>query len=221
MQKIILRDIEKNEFVKKYLKQADENFSVIGYKEHGIRHAKLVGHISYNVLSFLKYPTRYCEIASIAGFLHDIGNCMGAEGHEMAGALLSIQLLRDMGMNLKEITKVAEAIGTHEERTYSPANPITASVVLGDKTDVHYTRVRKKDPIAFDVHDRVNYACQNAFLKVDKNSKTIALELIIDTKISTVMEYFEIFLSRTLVCQKAAKSLGCKFIIYINDTRFL
>jgi len=218
---IKLKDVEKNELVKKYLKQADENFLAIGYKEHGIRHGRLVSNISYNVLKFLKYPLRDRELAAIAGFLHDIGNCTGIRGHEQAGALLSVRILKDMGMNLDEVAIIAGAIGTHEERLYPPSNPITASVILGDKTDVHHTRVRKKNPSLFDVHDRVNFACQKAFLKVSQEKKNISLELTINTKISTVMEYFEIFLSRTMVCQKASRYLGYNFILYINGERFL
>ncbi len=218
---ITLREVEQNELVKKYLKQADDNFRAIGYKEHGIRHGRLVSNISYNVLKFLKYPMRDRELAAIAGFLHDIGNCTGIKGHEQAGALISVRILKDMGMNLDEVAIIAGAIGTHEERLYPPSNPITASVILGDKTDVHNTRVRKKKPDLFDVHDRVNYACQKAFLKVDYENKDISLELKINTKISTVMEYFEIFLSRTIACQKASRYLGCNFILHINGERFL
>jgi len=223
---INLREVQESPRVKAFLKQADDNFMAIGYKEHGFRHANLAANIARNVLKHLGYQVRENELAGIAGYLHDIGNAVGRNRHAQSGAVLSLHILAEMGMPLGELSQIIRAIGGHEDKEVDPDSAITAAVILGDKTDVHFTRVRslpsKCQPVsAFTTHDRVNLACQRAFLNVDRGAGKISLELTIDTKICSVMEYFEIFLSRVLFCQRAAKYLGHQFVLFINKVKFL
>ncbi len=223
---INLHQMQESPKVKAFLKQADDNFIAIGYKEHGFRHANLSANIARNVLKHLGYSDRESELAGIAGYLHDIGNAIGRNRHAQSGAVLSLHILTEMGMGLEEVSQIIRAIGGHEEKEVDPDSAITAAVILGDKTDVHFTRVRslpgKPQLVStFTTHDRVNYACQRAFLNVDKGAGKISLELTIDTKICSVMEYFEIFLSRVLFCQRAAKYLRHNFVLFINKVKFL
>lgn len=223
---ISLHQVEESPKVKAFLKQADDNFMAIGYKEHGFRHANLAANIARNVLKHLGYSKREIELASIAGYLHDIGNAIGRSRHPQSGAVLSLHILTEMGMGFEEVSQIIRAIGGHEEKEVDPDSAITAAVILGDKTDVHFTRVRilpgKAQLVStFTTHDRVNYACQRAFLNVDKEAGKISLELTIDTKICSVMEYFEIFLFRVLFCQRAAKYLRHNFVLFINRVKFL
>jgi len=223
---INLHQVQESPKIKAFLKQADDNFIAIGYKEHGFRHANLSANIARNVLKHLGYSDRESELAGIAGYLHDIGNAIGRNRHAQSGAVLSLPMLTEMGMGLEEVSQIIRAIGGHEEKDVDPDSAITAAVILGDKTDVHFTRVRslpgKPQLVStFTTHDRVNYACQRAFLNVDKEAGRISLELTIDTKICSVMEYFEIFLSRVLFCQRAAKRLSHNFVLFINKMKFL
>lgn len=185
-----------------------------------------MANIARNVLKHLGYSDRESELSGIAGYLHDIGNAIGRNGHAQSGALLSLQILSQMGMALEEVSRIIRAVGGHEDKEVNPDSAITAAVILGDKTDVHFTRVRsfsgKSQQLStFTTHDRVNLACQRAFLNVDGDAGRISLELTIDTTICSVMEYFEIFLSRVLFCQRAAKYLGHNFVLFINKVKFL
>jgi putative nucleotidyltransferase with HDIG domain len=213
--------IVQNESVDAFLKTADSNFAAIGYKEHGLRHAKLSATIAGNVLKFLDYGDRDVELAWIAAYLHDIGNAIARNDHSQTGAVLALDILQDMQVPYQEIFAIISAIGGHEDRGVAPPSAIAAAVVLADKTDVHRTRVRTDDLLSMDAHDRVNYACQRAFLRVHKETRVISLELTIDTEIVAVMDYFEIFLSRIKFCQKASHTLGCTFEISINNDKFL
>ncbi len=211
--------VRENPRVKAFIRSADQALDAIGYTEHGERHVSLVAHIGYNTLKRLGYPERQAELAAIAGYLHDIGNVVNREHHAQTGALIALRILAELGMPDEEIVEVMGAIGNHHETDGSAISPVSAAVILGDKSDVHRTRVRNPDMIKFDVHDRVNYAVEKSFLNVDESKKEITLELTIDTNISQVMEYFEIFMSRMLICRKAAKFLGTSFGLTVNGNR--
>jgi hypothetical protein len=216
---ITFNQVRDNPRVKSFIRSADSALEVIGYTEHGERHVGLVAHIAFNTLKRLGHPDREAELAAIAGYLHDIGNAVNREVHAQTGAVMAMRILTDMGMPDDEVVKVMGAIGNHHETDGSAISPVAAAVILGDKSDVHRTRVRNPDMIKFDVHDRVNYAVEKSFLNVDEAKKEITLELTIDTKISQVMEYFEIFLTRMLACRKAAIFLGTSFGLTVNGNR--
>jgi uncharacterized protein len=205
--------------VKSFVRIADEALAEIGYTEHGERHVGLVAHIAYNTLKRLGHTEREAELAAIAGYLHDIGNCVNREQHAQTGAVMAMHLLSEMRMPDEELVRVMGAIGNHHENDGDPVSPVAAAVILADKSDVHRTRVRNPDMINFDIHDRVNYAVEKSFLNVDENHKQITLELTIDTGISQVMEYFEIFMTRMLASRKAAKYLGTSFGLTVNGNR--
>jgi metal-dependent HD superfamily phosphatase/phosphodiesterase len=214
-------DVKRDAEVEAFLTKANEYTGVIGYTEHGPRHANLTASIAYNVLRRLGAEERVAQLAAIAAYLHDIGNLVSRANHEHTGALLADGILRRLGMGPDERAVVMGAIGNHEERHGEAVSPVGAAVILADKSDVHRTRVRNPDPTAFDIHDRVNYAVEHSFLRVDEKSKTVTLELTIDTTISQVMEYFEIFLDRMLMCRRAAAFLGCGFKLQINGVKLL
>ncbi|MBE0447053.1 MAG: HD domain-containing protein [Actinobacteria bacterium] len=193
----------------------------IGFTEHGFRHADLVAHIAMNVLKRLGFPEREAELAGIAGYLHDIGNSISRSFHAVSAALLAQSVLIRLGMDPEEMLVVMNALGNHEEEYGVAASPISAAIILADKTDVHRSRVRTPDPLTTDIHDRVNLAAQRSFLRVDADRKLIELEIDIDTNISQVMEYFEIFLSRMVICRRAAEFLGCQFGLVINGVKLL
>ena len=205
--------------VKTFVRKADESLAEIGYTEHGERHVGLVAHIAYNILKRLGHQEREAELAAIAGYLHDIGNVVNREQHAQTGAVMSMHILSEMKMVDEEIVRVMGAIGNHHENDGDPVSPVAAAVILADKSDVHRTRVRNPDMIKFDIHDRVNYAVEKSFLNVDEANKQITLELTVDTGISQVMEYFEIFMTRMLASRKAAKYLGTSFGLSVNGTR--
>ncbi len=217
--RVTFEQVRDNPRVKAFIRSADSALEVIGYTEHGERHVGLVAHIAYNTLKRLGHPEREAELAAIAGYLHDIGNAVNREVHAETGAVMAMRILSDLGMPDDEIAKVMGAIGNHHETDGSAISPVAAAVILGDKSDVHRTRVRNPDMIKFDVHDRVNYAVEKSFLNVDESRKEITLELTIDTRISQVMEYFEIFMTRMLACRKAAIFLGMSFGLTVNGNR--
>lgn len=214
-----LKKIEKDEEVLAFLKEADRQLAAIGYTEHGIRHSKLVANRAKEILLTLKFPKREAELAAIAGFLHDIGNIVNRERHAESAALIVINILKRLGMPLSEIGKIVSALGNHHEEIGSITSPITAALILADKSDVHSSRVRNPDYIKFDIHDRVNYAVKESRLKVEPKKKRIIFDLVIDTKIAPIMEYFEIFLSRMLISRRAADFLGCRFELFINRVK--
>ncbi|OIN95815.1 phosphohydrolase [Candidatus Desantisbacteria bacterium CG1_02_38_46] len=221
MAEINLQDVKRSKDVSEYLKKSDELLEAIGYTEHGRRHVELVAAISHNILSRLNFSSREQELAAIAGYLHDIGNLVNRDRHPQIGALIAFSLLSNLGMPADEIGVVMSAIGSHEEKDGIPVNPISAAIILADKADVHRTRVRNPKMVSFDIHDRVNYAVTHSFLNVDAEKAVITLDLKIDTEISPVMEYFEIFLSRMVICRRAAKMLNCTFQLVANGVRLL
>ncbi len=191
--------------------------SAIGYTEHGFRHAGIVAGVARGIPRQLGLPRRDSELAAIAGYLHDIGNVINRCNHPETGALLAHSILTDLGMDVAEIAIIMGAIGNHEEDNGFPINPVTAAVIIGDKSDVHFSRVQNPNPLTFDIHDRVNHAVHRSYLRVDAENHDIRLELTVDTDSATVMEYFEIFLLRMVMCRRAADVLGCRFKLVIND----
>jgi hypothetical protein len=218
---VTLAEIKDDSYVKAYITQADKHMEAIGFTEHGFRHAELVSNISMNVLRRLHFPDREAELAGMAGYLHDIGNAIGRSFHAVSAAMLAQSVLIRLGMSPEEMMIVMNAIGNHEEDYGMATSTISAAIILGDKTDVHRSRVRTPDPLTRDIHDRVNLAAQRSFLRVDNDRKLIELEIDIDTTISQVMEYFEIFLSRMVICRRAAEFLGCEFGLVINGVKLL
>lgn len=215
-----LLQLRDNDEVSLFIESADKVMQGLGYTEHGFRHAHLVGTIAHNVLDRLGHDPHEAALAATAGYLHDIGNMATREMHAQVGGVLAYQALRGV-MPPKDLATVVAAVANHEEPAGPQVGPVAAAVILADKADVHRSRVRKADTVAHDIHDRVNYAAERSFLRVDSGTGTITLELVIDTEISQVMEYFEIFLDRMDMCRKAAETLGCTFKININGTDLL
>jgi len=221
MTNITIKEVKSDAQVKAYLNKADEHMSAIGYTEHGYRHAKVVSNTAYNIISKLGYSEREAELTQIAGYLHDIGNVIGRYDHGQVSALIAQNVLQRLRMEPGEIASIIGAIGNHEEEKSDPINRICASLLIADKFDVHRSRVRNPKMINFDIHDRVNYAAKKSVIKINKARRIITLELIIDTSISQVMEYFEIFLSRMIVSRRAAKALKSRFRLVVNRVRLL
>jgi metal-dependent HD superfamily phosphatase/phosphodiesterase len=217
---VSLELVKRDPEVVAYLDRADEFLVVLGFTEHGRRHAGLVANIAANVLTHLGFPEREVELGSIAGYLHDIGNVVARQGHEQTGALLSLGILRRLGMDPEEAAAVVGAIGNHGD-CCEPVNNLSAALFLADKSDVHRSRVRNPNPESFDIHDRVNHAVQHSFLRVDGRRRTVTLELRTDSRMASVMNYFEIFLGRMSLCRKAADFLGCRFELAINEHKLL
>jgi hypothetical protein len=218
---VTLDDVRHNPEVRVFVGKADHNLEVLGYTEHAERHATIVATTARNILLDLGRPARMAELAAIAGYLHDVGNAISRLDHGIAAALIARDLLIHMRMPVEEYAEVMAAIGNHEEQYGEAISDIAAALIIGDKSDVNRERVRNPDPHTFDIHDRVNLASQNAAVTVDCEAHTITLSLDIDTTVSQVMEYFEIFLSRMLMCRRAAAFLGCDFTLVINGTRLL
>jgi hypothetical protein len=220
--KITIEEVKSDSEVIAFIARADKVMEEIGYTEHGYRHADLVSKIAFNILDRLGYSQREAELAEIAGYLHDIGNLVNRKNHYLVGAKISGDILKRLGMEPDEVSQIMSAIGNHEEESGTAIDAITAALILADKSDVHRSRVRRDlAEFTFDIHDRVNYAVNHSFLRVNNEEKKIALELEIDTDISQVMDYFEIFLDRMTMCRRAADTLGCEFEIIINSVKIL
>jgi|SRR5688572_4653202 len=213
---LALRDVRANQKIRTYIEKANEQMAAIGFTEHGLRHAALVAAIARNACNSLELSPRIAELASIAGYMHDIGCVVSRYVHPQIGASMAFTLLNEMGFDADEIAYIVGAIGNHEEPEGVPINVITAAVILADKSDVHFTRVQNTDPTTYDIHDRVNLAVQKSHLVVDAATKSITLQLEIDVKVASVMEYFEIFVLRMVMGRKAAEVLGCQFRVIIN-----
>ncbi|HJP67148.1 MAG TPA: phosphohydrolase [Actinomycetota bacterium] len=217
---LTLEDVQQDKQVSTFISSADRVMEGLGFTEHGFRHANLSARIAFNVLSRLDFDERTAVLATLGGYLHDVGNMVARENHGQIGALLAYDALKDR-MKMADLALVMGAVGNHEEEEGAGASPVAAAVILADKSDVHRSRVRKSAQIDFDVHDRVNYAAEQSFLRVDSSARTITLELTIDTEISHVMEYFEIFLGRMIMCRRAAERLDCQFKLTINGATLL
>ena len=211
-------DVKHDKAVLAYIRSADESLKALGYTEHGLGHVGKVSDMAAGILSTLGYPEREIELARIAGLLHDIGNVVNRVKHSQSGALMAFRILDRMGMEPDEIAKIVTAIGNHDEGEGVPVSDISAALIIADKSDVRRSRVRVTDA-APDIHDRVNSSVDSAELKIDKEEKNLSLILKIDTSIASVMEYFEIFLGRMMMCRKAAERLGLKFAIEINGQK--
>ncbi len=198
-----------------FISAADRVMEGLGYTEHGFRHATLTAKIAFNVLSRAGFDERTANLGSVAGYLHDVGNMLTREAHGQSGGLLVYHALRGRVPGA-DLAAIVAAIANHEEENGYAVSPVSAAVILADKSDVHRSRVRKTGQPEFDIHDRVNFAAEQSFLRVDSAAKTVTLELKIDTQISQVMEYFEIFLGRMQMCRKAAETLDCRFKLTIN-----
>jgi metal-dependent HD superfamily phosphatase/phosphodiesterase len=221
MNHITLNDLLQNERMQVYLKAGNAHLDTMGYTEHGKRHAKLCAEVAERILRTLGYSEREAELAAIAGYFHDVGNVVSRYDHGQTAAIITMGSLEAMGMPFQEVALVVSAIGNHEEEYGHPVNAVAAAMIIADKSDVHRSRVRNKDKAAFDIHDRVNYAVEKSALEIDADQRKITLRLTIDTGISSVMDYFEIFMIRMLMCRRAAAYLNCQFAIYINDSKLL
>lgn len=218
---LTLDDIRNDPRVETYIRKGDELLAAMGYTEHSFRHAALVSRITEQVLSRLGAPAREVELGAIAGYMHDIGNVVSRHNHPETGALLAERILSSLDMPVEEIAGIIGAIGNHEEGSGDVVSNLGAALILADKSDVHRSRVRNRDFATFDIHDRVNYAVEKSFLRVDAAARTVTLELEIDTQISPVLDYFEIFLTRMVMCRRAAAFLGCTFELMVNRSRLL
>ena len=213
--------IKADKSIETYIKAADRSLETLGYTEHSFSHVGKVSMCAGKMLEVLGYDKRVAELAYIAGYIHDIGNLVNRTNHSETGAVMAFKILTDMGMSAEDVASVVTAIGNHDEGTGVPVNEVAAALILADKTDVRRSRVRNSDFTTFDIHDRVNYSVVSSRLDIDKESATIRLVLIIDTKISSIMDYFEIFLHRMTMCRKAAKKLGLTFKLTINQQNFI
>ena len=218
---VTLEDIKNNKEIEALIQGAKKQLTELGYTEHGHRHISIVSKRAGDILEKLEYPARTAELAKIAGYLHDIGNCVNRVDHAHSGAILAYQILKDMGMKEEERTEIIMAIGNHDENTGTAISDISAAIILADKSDVHRDRVCNKNLSTFDMHDRVNYAVTNSNLSLDAKNRKITLELTIDNKICPVLNYFEIFMDRTMMSKYAAKYLNIWFELIINGTKLL
>lgn len=218
--KITYEEIRKNETINQYIRKADESLIALGYTEHSFPHVTRVAENAKKILLEFGYSSHEAELGQIAGYLHDIGNVVNRIDHAQSGAIMAFRLLDTLKVDTEDVSTIITAIGNHDEGTAFPVNPIAAALIIADKTDVLYTRVRNKDIASFDIHDRVNYAVRRSSLHINKDAG-IDLELTLDTGICSLMDYFEIFLSRMMLCRKAAEKLGTNFGLLINGQRLL
>ncbi len=215
------QQVKDNEQIKTYIRRADETLGALGFTEHSFAHVTRVAHFAEKLLRELGFDDRTCELAWIAGYMHDIGNVINRIDHAQSGAVMAFRILDKLGMPADEIATVCSAIGNHDESTAYPVNPVAAALILADKTDVRRTRVRNRDKSTFDIHDRVNYAVEKASTTLTDDKTAVELALTLDTEMSPVMAYFEIFLERMLLCRKAAERLGLAFRLIVNGQTVL
>ena len=218
---LTLEDIKRNEAVKIYITRADESLSLLGYTEHSFAHVTRVSEVSGYILKTLDYPSREVELARIAGYLHDIGNLVNRDNHSLSGAVMAFRMLDNMGFDAADIATITTAIGNHDEGTGVPVNHVSAALILADKSDVRRSRVRNMEISSFDIHDRVNYSVKKSGLKINEEHTIVKLKLAVDTKYGSVMDYFEIFLGRMIMCRKAAERLGMQFKLIINEQQLI
>ena len=214
-------DVKNSEKIRTYIQKSDAALGALGYTDHGLFHVTKVANEARDILLAMGHTEREAELAWIAGFMHDIGNVVNRTAHAQSGALLAFRLLEDMGSDPEETATIITAIGNHDETTSRPVNPVCAAVVLADKCDVRYSRVRNQDPTTFDIHDRVNYAVKQSTLTICDDKKIITLDMSLDTGQCAVMDYFEIFLSRMTLCRNAADNLGLRFALMVNGQQLL
>ncbi len=215
--------VRNDKAIQTYIEKADESLIALGYTEHSFAHVTKVAQTAKYILETLQYPARDVELAMIAAHLHDIGNLVNRVDHALSGAVMAFRILDNMGATAEEIATITTAIGNHDEGTAVAVNHVAAALILGDKTDVRRSRVRNKDVTNFDIHDRVNYSVQKAEVKIleEKEKKVFRLKISIDTRYCSVMDYFEIFLNRMILCRKAAEKLGLQFRLIVNEQQVL
>ena len=215
------QESKKSEAIKTYIIRADESLGALGFTEHSFAHVMHVAETAGYILKTMGHDDRTVELAKIAGYLHDIGNLVNRKDHSQSGAVMAWSILNDMGCEPAEVATIVTAIGNHDEGTGVPVNAVAAAMILADKADVRRSRVRNRDLSTFDIHDRVNYSVQKSSLKINEEKTCVTLELTVDTEFGSVMEYFEIFLQRMILCRKAAEKLGLQFKLLINDQQLI
>mgnify|MGYP001658101514 FL=1 len=215
------QEIKKNEEINTYIRQADLALSALGFTEHSFAHVTLVAEKAGYILQTLGYPERTVELVKIAGYLHDIGNLVNRVEHSQSGAIMAFRILDHLNFPPDEIGQIVSAIGNHDEGTGVPVSALAAALILADKSDVRRNRVRNQDISNFDIHDRVNYSVTKSELKINESHTLIKLKLSVDTRYGSVMDYFEIFLQRMILCRKAAEKLGMQFKLMINEQQLI
>ena len=218
---ITFEDIQNNEEIKTYITCADESLKTLGFTEHSFAHVTRVSETAAYILQTLGYSEHEVELARIAGYLHDIGNLVNRIEHSQSGAVMAFRILENMNMSPRDVATIVTAIGNHDEGTGVPVNAVAAALILADKSDVRRSRVRNADIATFDIHDRVNYSVEKSVLKINEEKTLIKLKLQIDPKISSVMNYFEIFMERMILCRKAAETLGLQFKLIMNEQQLM
>ena len=214
-------EVRKSEIIKTYIIRADESLGALGFTEHSFAHVVHVAQMAGDILKELGFDERTVELARIAGYMHDIGNLVNRADHSQSGAVMAWSILNDMKCDPGEIATIVTAIGNHDEGNGVPVNAVAAALILADKADVRWTRVRNKDISTFDIHDRVNFSVKKADLKINDEKNSIKLSLTVDTQLGSVMDYFEIFMGRMLLCRKAAEALGLQFKLMINEQQLI
>ena len=214
-------EIKRSEEIRTYMEKGNENLGVMGFTEHAMAHAMRSAYTAADILEKLGHDEREIELAKIAGYMHDIGNCVNRTDHAHSGAIMAMGILRGLGMAPADIAVVIAAIGNHDEKTGTAVDAVSAALILADKCDVRRSRVRARSQAEFDIHDRVNYAAENSTLSVDAQQRTITLDITLDDKICSVLDYFEIFTQRMLMCRRAAEKLGCRFRLTANGSKVL
>ena len=214
-------EIKNNSAIKNYITAADESLASLGFTEHSFAHVTAVSEKAGYILSILGYDDRTVELVKIAGYLHDIGNLVNRIDHSQSGAVMAFRILDNLGFDSKEIADIVTAIGNHDEGTGVPVSALAAALILADKSDVRRNRVRNQDISTFDIHDRGNYSVTNANLQISEDKSKIVLDLTIDSEYSSVMDYFEIFMGRMILCRKAAEKIGLQFKLIINNQQLL
>lgn len=214
-------ELRKNQSVNAYITGADKSLAALGFTEHSFAHVTKVAEACRSILSALGYSEHEIELARIAAYLHDIGNLVNRIDHSQSGAVMAFRILDNLNMDAADIATVVSAIGNHDEGTGVPVDAVSAALILADKSDVRRSRVRNRDKSTFDIHDRVNYSVKNASLQISEDKTTITLRLSIDTRYGSIMEYFEIFMNRMILCRKAAEKLGLTFKLVINEQPLL
>lgn len=218
---ITFEEIKRNEAVRTYITEADKTLQSLGFTEHSFAHVVKVAETAGYILETLGHDEHTVELAKIAGYLHDIGNLVNRIEHSQSGAVMAFRILDNLGMPARDIARIVSAIGNHDEGTGQPVNDISAALILADKSDVRRSRVRNADKTSFDIHDRVNYSVKKSSLKIKEDAKVIKLKLSVDTEYGSIMDYFEIFMGRMLLCRKAAEKLGLSFKLEINDQQLI
>jgi metal-dependent HD superfamily phosphatase/phosphodiesterase len=218
---ITYEEIRKNAAIQTYIHKADESLAALGFTEHSFAHVGLVAANCQYILQTLGFPAREIELAQIAGYMHDIGNLVNRVDHSQSGAVMAFRILDNLGMEPEEISEIVTAIGNHDEGTGRPVSPMAAALILADKSDVRRSRVRNQDEATFDIHDRVNYSVKKSELKINESHTLIKLKLAVDTHYGSVMDYFEIFMDRMILCRKSAEKLGLQFKLMINEQQLI